>query len=87
MSFISRRPREFRFSSHALQRISERGIRRRWVRAAVGTQPTRHGRHTIFVLTAKQLGHRFGDSFTDGVRVVVDQGRALIVTVHWLSRG
>lgn len=75
--------RRFRYSAHALQRLDERGILRRWVDAVLGTRPTVYGRDHIFSLSAAELAARFGGEFHDGIRVVVDAIRRRVVTVHW----
>lgn len=72
-----------RYTAHALQRLTERGILRRWVEAALQTPPTRYGKHAIFVLSADQLRRRFGESCLQGLRVVIDTVRKVVVTVHW----
>lgn len=77
--------RKLRYSTHALQRIAERGILRRWVLAAVSTSPACYGRHAVFVLSAEDLCRHFGLAVADGICVVVDRARAVVVTVHWLS--
>lgn len=75
-----------RYSAHALQRLDERGILRRWVEAVVGTRPQVYGRDHIFWLSANELAERFGGEFSEGIRVVVDGFRRRVVTVHWDAR-
>ncbi len=76
-----------RYSQHALQRLDERGILRRWVDAVVGTRPQVYGRDQIFTLSAGELALRCGGDFREGLRVVVDGFRRRVVTAHWLDRG
>ena len=78
--------RRLRYSSHALQRLEERGILRRWVDAATSARPARYGKHAVFVLSADQLHVRFGAAFAAGLRVVADTARGVIVTAHWCGR-
>lgn len=77
--------RRLRYTAHALQRIGERGILRRWVDAATRTHPTNHGKHAVFVLSADQLRQHFGDAFSWGLRVVIDTVRQVVITAHWLT--
>ena len=77
--------RRLRYTSHALQRIGERGILRRWVDAATRTHPTSYGKHAVFVLSADQLRQTFGDAFSRGLRVVIDTVRQVVITAHWLA--
>lgn len=72
-----------RLTSHAAQRLGERGIQRRWVVAALRTAPVRYGRHAVFYLNARQLNGSFGTDKGDGLRVVTDEARGVVVTVHW----
>lgn len=80
-------PNRLRYTAHARQRVAERDIQRRWVDAAVTREPSRIGKTAIFVLSANELAARFGGTFVAGIRVVVDQIRRVIVTVHWLAGG
>ena len=73
------------YSQHALQRLDERGILRRWIEAVVGTRPSVYGRDEVFTLSSAQLGTRFGLDFRLGLRVVVDGVRHRIVTAHWVD--
>ncbi len=75
--------RRLRYTSHALQRLGERGILRRWIDAATRTHPTSYGKHSVFVLSADQLRASFGTAFVHGLRVVIDTFRQVVVTVHW----
>ncbi len=79
--------RRLRYTAHALQRLGERGILRRWVDATTRTRPTRYGKQAVFVLSADQLRLHFGETFAQGLRVVIDTIRQLVVTVHWLPGG
>ncbi len=80
-------PQRLRYSQHALQRLDERGISRRWVDAVViGTRPQVYGRDQIFTVTARELASRCGGKFRDGLRVVVDGLRRRVVTAHWLRQ-
>lgn len=83
MEILAERRRRLRFSTHANQRLSERGILRRWVVAATTTRPTCIGRHQIYVLSVDELNRRFGVTLNRGLRVVVDRSRAVVVTAHW----
>lgn len=76
--------RRVRYTPHALQRIGERGILRRWVDAATHTRPTCYGKHAVFVLSAEQLRQHFGDAFTRGLRVIMDSVRQVVITAYWL---
>ncbi len=78
-------PKKLRYTPHALQRLAERGIRRRWAAAVLSSTPIPHGRHAAFMLTAEQLRGSFGRPFGAGLRVVVDQLRAVVITVHWMA--
>jgi hypothetical protein len=78
-------PQRLRYSQHALQRLDERGILRRWVDAVVGSRPQVYARGQIFTLTARELACRCGGDFQDGLRVVVDGFRRRVVTAHWLD--
>ena len=78
---MSKRPR---YSVHALQRLGERGILRRWVDAATHKRPTSYGRRAVIVLSAEQLTQQFGDTFSQGLRVVMDTIRRVVVTAYWL---
>lgn len=75
--------RRLRYTAHALQRLGERGILRRWVDAATRTRPTCYGKQAVFVLSADQLRQHFGDAFSQGIRVVIDVIGRVVVTVHW----
>ncbi len=79
-------PQRLHYSQHALQRLDERGILRRWVDAVVSTRPRVYGRDQLFTLSAAELATRFGGDFADGLSVVVDGFRRRVVTVHWLDR-
>jgi hypothetical protein len=79
-------PQRLHYSAHALQRIGERGILRRWVEAATMQRPTRRGRHAMFVLGAEQLQMRFGVAVCGDLRVVTDTSHGVIVTAHWCGR-
>ena len=76
-------PRPPRFTPHAIGRLAERGIRRRWVRALLSTQPLRMPGSQVHSLTAAQLSGRFGGAFERGLRAVVVGDR--VVTVHWTA--
>ena len=80
-------PHRLRYSQHALERLDQRGILRRWVEAVLGTRPRVYGRDQVFTLSASELANRCGGSFDAGLRVVVDSLRRRIVTAHWLGCG
>lgn len=75
------------YSSHALQRLSERGIQRRWVEAVARTQPRCYGHQQVFTLSARAFALLCGVEPRAGFRLVMDGARRCVVTACWLDRG